>query len=86
MAQVLQEAVKDLDFELYIGLLNVRRSGPAEGGYRGDWSLMEEDCEESFELHSLVNMSGERVKVDINISKLGKLLIAMRIMVLRVNC
>lgn len=68
---MLVEAIRGLDFDVYLGLMDYNRYGPAEGGYRDDYSLMDDCCEESCKLHSLVNANGKRVKTEIKVTKEG---------------
>eukprot|EP00029_Vermamoeba_vermiformis_P004972 TRINITY_DN1599_c0_g3_i2.p1 TRINITY_DN1599_c0_g3~~TRINITY_DN1599_c0_g3_i2.p1 ORF type:complete len:554 (-),score=61.78 TRINITY_DN1599_c0_g3_i2:733-2394(-) len=68
IAQMLQEAIKGLNFEMYLGLLDYTKSGGAEG-YDGDYTLMDDCADEDWNVHSLVNLNGERIKADFSISK-----------------
>jgi hypothetical protein len=71
MAQVLQEATKCEDFDMYLALLNYTKSGGAEcEGYYGGYSMMDVDDEE-FELHSFVSMNGERPDISVPIDESG---------------
>ncbi len=71
MVQILQEAIKDEGFDLYLALLDKTKSGSAEcEGYRSGYS-MGEVYEEDITLHSLVNAKGERADVDIAVDDSG---------------
>lgn len=72
MAQVLQEAIKGQDFDMYLALLKYTKSGGADTtSYYGDYKMMDVDDEE-FNLYSFVGVHGERPDISVPIDESGK--------------
>jgi hypothetical protein len=71
LAQVLQESIKDEEFDMYLGFLNYCQAGMADGGHRMGYSIEEVDRED-YEIHALVDTNGEPADIKIPITSFGR--------------
>ncbi len=74
IVQVLQEAVRGKDFDLYVTLFNYKKIGQTDGGLGFYGNSLCSNYDEEYSIRSLINSDGERIDIKIPVATSGIIL------------